>query len=138
MNPFGFERLVQLLLREASFTKVKGTRITNGGGIDGIGFYPLNHFVSLKLMFQCKRFAGTIPSPIIRDFRGAITGRADKGLFLTTSYFSHEAIIEANRDGVTHIELIDNDKLFEILKETGLSFTAYKTAIDEEFFNDYK
>lgn len=138
LNPFGFERLVQRLLREAGFTKVEVTRKTNDGGIDGIGFYPLNHFVSLKLMFQCKRFTGTISSPMIRDFRGAITGRADKGLFITTSYFSNEAYIEANRDGVTHIELIDNDKLFEIFKETGLGFSTDKSTIDNDFFNDYK
>ncbi|MHB0756880.1 restriction endonuclease [Polaribacter sp. M15] len=138
INPFEFERLIQRLLREAGFEKVKVTKKTNDGGIDGFGFYPINHFISLKIMFQCKRFKSSISSPMIRDFRGAIVGRADKGLFITTSYFSKDAIIEANRDGFTHIELIDIDKLFEVFKETGLGFTDDKSKIDKEFFKMYE
>ena len=117
---------------------MKVTKKTNDGGIDGFGFYPINHFISLKIMFQCKRFKSSISSPMIRDFRGAIVGRADKGLFITTSYFSKDAIIEANRDGFTHIELIDIDKLFEVFKETGLGFTDDKSKIDKEFFKMYE
>jgi restriction system protein len=75
---------------------------------------------------------------MIRDFRGSITGRADKGLFITTGTFSREALIEANRDGATHIELIDGDKLYEIFYDTGLAFTIDKTEINEDFFDEYK
>lgn len=138
INPFGFERLIQRLLREAGFTKVEVTQKTNDGGIDGFGYLPLNHFVSIKIMFQCKRFKGLVSSPMIRDFRGSITGRADKGLFITTGTFSREALIEANRDGATHIELIDGDKLYEIFYDTGLAFTIDKTEINEDFFDEYK
>jgi restriction system protein len=138
LNPFEFERLIQRLLRESGFIKVEITRKTNDGGIDGFGFFPINYFISLKVMFQCKRFKNSISSPMIRDFRGAIIGRADKGLFITTSYFSPEAVIEANRDGYSHIELIDMDKLFEIFKETGLGFNHDKTEIEKDFFKEYK
>lgn len=97
MNPFAFERLVQRLLREAGFDNVEVTKKSGDGGIDGKGVFKIAGFVSFNIYFQCKRYEGTVPSSVIRDFRGAIMGRADKGLIITTGVFSKDAKDEARR-----------------------------------------
>ena len=71
-------------------------------------------------MFQCKRYQGGVSASQIRDFRGAMVGRTDKGLFITTGYFTRDAIKEANRDGAPAIDLIDGEKLADQLKELGM------------------
>lgn len=116
MDPYGFERLAQRLLREAGFVKVEVRGKTGDGGIDGVGILRVN-LVSFQVYFQCKRWANSIGSKEIRDFRGALQGRADKGLFITTSSFTKQASDEATRDGAIAIDLIDGQRLCELLKE---------------------
>jgi restriction system protein len=84
LPPQGFERLCQRLLRESGFQQVRVTGRSGDGGIDGIGILQVNPFVSFKILFQCKRCADAVGSPEVRNFRGAMMGRADKGLILTT------------------------------------------------------
>ena len=115
----GFERLSQRLLREAGFTKVEVRGKSGDGGIDGVGILRVN-LVSFQIYFQCKRWKGSVGSKEIRDFRGALQGRADKGLFITTGHFSSQASDEATRDGAIAIDLIDGDRLCELLKENNL------------------
>ena len=119
MTPDGFERLAQRLLREAGFTKVEVRGKSGDGGIDGVGVLRVN-LVSFQVYFQCKRWKGSVGSKEIRDFRGALQGRADKGLFITTGHFSSQASDEATRDGAIAIDLIDGDRLCELLKENRL------------------
>ena len=114
--PDAFERLSQRLLREAGFTRVEVRGKSGDGGIDGVGVLRVN-LVSFQVYFQCKRWKGSVTSKEIRDFRGALQGRADKGLFITTGHFSSQASDEATRDGATAIDLIDGDRLCELLKE---------------------
>ncbi|WP_271947803.1 restriction endonuclease [Ruegeria faecimaris] len=116
MDPYGFERLAQRLLREAGFVKVEVRGKTGDGGIDGVGILRVN-LVSFQVYFQCKRWTNSIGSKEIRDFRGALQGRADKGLFITTSSFTKQASDEATRDGAIAIDLIDGQRLCELLKE---------------------
>jgi len=116
MSPDGFERLAQRLLREAGFTKVEVRGKSGDGGIDGVGVLRVN-LVSFQVYFQCKKWKGSVGSKEIRDFRGAMQGRADKGLFITTGHFTSQASDEATRDGATAIDLIDGDRLCELLKE---------------------
>ena len=87
---------------------------SNDGGIDGIGVLKVNPFVAFKVLFQCKRYVGTVSSSEVRDFRGAMQGRADKGIVLTTGTFSSEALKESIRDGVPPIELVDGERLIKI------------------------
>lgn len=115
----GFERLAQRLLREAGFTKVEVRGKSGDGGIDGVGVLRVN-LVSFQIYFQCKRWKGSVGSKEIRDFRGALQGRADKGLFITTGHFTSQASDEATRDGAIAIDLIDGDRLCELLKENRL------------------
>ena len=119
-EPDRFEKLCQRLLRELGFINVEVTKRSYDGGIDGKGILKLGGVLSFHVVFQAKRYSGTVGSAIIRDFRGAMVGRADKGLVITTGIFSREAIKEAQRDGATPIDLIDGNELTKHLKELGL------------------
>ncbi|GJQ61082.1 MAG: hypothetical protein SCALA702_01350 [Melioribacteraceae bacterium] len=118
--PDQFERLCQRLLRELGFVNVEVTGRTNDGGIDGKGIIKLGGVLSYHVVFQAKRYQGSVSSSVIRDFRGAMVGRADKGLILTTGSFTREAKKEAVRDGATPIDLIDGNEFAEKLKEMNL------------------
>lgn len=137
LSPSAFERLVQRILRETGFVQVEVTGKSGDGGIDGKGIAKINGILSFHVVFQCKRYRGAVASSEIRDFRGAVQGRADKGLFITTGYFSREAIKEATRDGALTIDLVDGEKLAEKLKELGLGIkieTTETVVVDEEWF----
>ncbi len=120
VSPSSFERLCQRLLRELGFQNVEVTGKTNDGGIDGKGILKLGGALSFHVMFQAKRYKGSVSPSIVRDFRGAMMGRADKGLIITTGTFSREAKKEATRDGASPIDLIDGIDLTEKLKELHL------------------
>lgn len=111
-----FERLAQRLLREAGFLKVEVRGKTGDGGIDGVGILRVN-LITFQVYFQCKRWSNSVGAKDIRDFRGALQGRATKGLFITTSSFTKQASEEATRDGAIAIDLIDGDRLCELMKE---------------------
>ena len=119
MQPDAFERLAQRLLREAGFVKVEVRGKSGDGGIDGVGVLRVN-LVSFQVYFQCKRYKGSVGSKEIRDFRGALEGRADKGLFITTGHFTSQASEEATRDGAKAIDLIDGERLCDLLKANKL------------------
>ncbi len=139
LPPVGFERLCQRLLREAGFERVVVTGRSNDGGIDGHGVLELNSFVSFKVLFQCKRYKDTVGPSVIRDFRGAMMGRADKGLILTTGSFSAESQREAARDGVPPIELVDGDKLVDLFERLELGLEQRTTyVVVESFFAEFR
>ena len=131
MSPAAFERLVQRLLRESGFIQVEVTGRSGDGGIDGKGIMRLGGLLSFHVMFQCKRYQGSVSVNQIRDFRGAMVGRADKGLFVTTGNFTRDAIREATRDGAPAIDLVDGDQLIDKLKELGLGVITKKIEIEE-------
>lgn len=136
--PSGFERLCQRLLREAGFKQVLVTGRSNDGGIDGHGVLEVNPFVSFNVIFQCKRYKDAISAPQIRDFRGAMQGRAEKGIFLTTGRFTLEAKKEARRDGVPPIELVDGQALIEMFERLEFGLTPVKSFIvNHDFFEEY-
>jgi restriction system protein len=135
----GFERLCQRLLRESGFQHVTVTGRSGDGGLDGNGVVEVNPFVSFRVLFQCKRYNGSVTPAQVRDFRGAMAGRADKGLILTTGTFTADARREAVRDGVPPIELVDGEKLLDMFERLELGLTqrvAY--AIDRDFFEVFK
>lgn len=134
IEPSAFERLCRRILREAGFTKVDVTGRPGDGGIDGAGVLRVS-LLSFRVLFQCKRFAGSVGPGAIRDFRGAIAGRADKCLFITTGTFTAEAGREAAREGAQTIDLIDGDYLCDLLKEYGLGVEVVES-IDRAFFED--
>ena len=139
LSPSGFERICQRLLREAGFEKVEVTGRSGDGGIDGNGVLQLNPFVSFQVLFQCKRYEGNVTASQVRDFRGAMMGRAEKGIILTTGRFTADAEREATRDGVQPIELVDGDKLVSMFEQLEIGMrpqTVYE--VDEAFFEPFK
>jgi restriction system protein len=137
MDPSAFERLAQRLLRESGFVQVEVTGRSGDGGIDGKGIMRLGGLLSFHVIFQCKRYSGSVSSGHIRDFRGAMVGRADKGLLITTGTFTRDAEREAVRDGAPAIDLIDGEQLLNKLKELGLGVETQmveKVVIDREWF----
>lgn len=117
MNPFAFERLAQLLLRECGFTQVVVTKKTGDGGIDGTGKLRINGIFSFNVAFQCKRYSGSISAGDIRDFRGSLTTDIEKGVFITTGRFTRAAKEEASNAGKQQIDLIDGDEFINKLIE---------------------
>jgi restriction system protein len=136
MSPAAFERLAQRLLREAGFVKVEVTGKSGDGGIDGLGVLKVN-LLSFQVLFQCKRYRNSVGASAIRDFRGAMIGRSDKGLMITTGTFTPEAKKEATRDGAPAVDLIDGDQLCELLKGLKLGVETRQVEqmiVDQEWF----
>jgi restriction system protein len=134
----GFEKLCKRLLTEIGINDITVTGGSGDQGIDGKGLVKLNDVVSLNIVFQCKRYKETVSPHHVRDFRGAMQGRGEKGLIITTGRFTKEAKNEANRDGVTPIELIDGNRLVELFEKHHLGLkpvTVYE--IDYEFFKGF-
>jgi restriction system protein len=134
----GFEQLCRRVLREAGFVQVIVTGRSGDQGIDGYGMLQINRLVSFQVLFQCKRYKESVNPSQVRDFRGAMAGRADKGMILTTGTFTAEARREASRDGVPPIEIIDRDKLIGLLESLELGLKKVTTyEIDAPFFNEF-
>jgi len=139
LPPEGFERLCQRLLRESGFQQVNVTGKTGDGGIDGNGLLQINPFVSFQVLFQCKRYAGSVTASQVRDFRGAMMGRADKGIIMTTGTFTKDAKREAIRDGVPPIELVNGEKLLDMFKQLELGLKPVTTyEVDSGFFEEFR
>lgn len=139
ISPAAFERLAQRLLRESGFFQVEVTGKVGDGGIDGKGIVRVSGLLSFHVIFQCKRYKGSVTPSQIRDFRGAMQGRADKGLVITTGTFTREAIKEATRDGAPPIDLIDGELLCDKLKELKLGVDTKLTEtidIRNDWFNN--
>jgi restriction system protein len=138
LSPSAFERLCQRLLRESGFVEVRVTGKTGDGGIDGVGIVQLGGLLGFPILFQCKRYQGTVGASVIRDFRGAMVGRADRGLVLTTGSFSRDAKLEATRDGAPPIDLVDGEQLLDKLRELRLGVSiriVEEMSVVPDFFN---
>lgn len=137
LPPSGFERVCKRLLRESGFENVTVTGKSHDGGIDGIGVLQVNVLVSLKVLFQCKRYKNSVSREQVGDFRNAIIGRADKGIILTTGTFSSDAISEANRT-IPLVELIDGERLVTMFQNAKLGVkprVVYE--VDQAFFDQF-
>lgn len=136
--PSRFERLCQRLLRESGFTKVEVTGRSGDGGIDGIGVLRIS-LLSFQVFFQCKRYKGSVGAEEVRSFRGAMVGRTDKGLLITTGTYTSGAKKEATRDGAPVIDLIDGDQLCVLLKDLKLGVSTQQVeevSIDPQWFSE--
>lgn len=135
MDPFGFERLAQRILRECGFSQVEVTKKSGDGGIDGTGKLKINGIFSFNVAFQCKRYKELVGASVIRDFRGSLTTDIEKGVLITTGRFSKAARDEASNPGKQQIDLIDGEELISKIAEFGIGVRQVTTyEIDEEFF----
>ena len=135
-----FERLAQRLLREAGFTSTKVTGRSGDQGIDGVGVYQVS-LLSFPIFFQCKRYRESVGPGAVRDFRGAMVGRGDKGLLITTGTFTSGARDEATREGAPPIDLIDGSSLCDLLRqyEVGVTTrTVEEVVVDLSFFQEFR
>ncbi len=136
MDPYGFERLSQRVLRECGFTQVEVTKKSGDGGIDGTGKLKINGIFSFNVAFQCKRYNGVVGAPEIRDFRGSLTTSIEKGVLITTGTFSKAARDEAASPGKQQIDLVDGEEFINMIAEYGIGVKEIKTyEIDESFFS---
>lgn len=138
IRPEQFEKLCQRLLRELGFVDVDVTGKSHDGGIDGKGILKIGGILSFRVVFQAKRFQESVSSRYVRDFRGAMQGRADKGLIMTTGTFSRSAKLEAQRDGAIQIDLIDGNEFAQRLKELKLGVEVEKVekiTVKKEWFD---
>ncbi len=136
MEPFGFERLAQRILRECGFTQVEVTKKSGDGGIDGTGKLKINGIFSFNVAFQCKRYSGQVGPGTIRDFRGSLTTDIEKAVMITTGVFTRAAIEEASNPGKQQIDLMDGEELITKIVEYGIGVKEVKSyEIDEEFFS---
>ena len=131
ISPEAFERLCQRLLRESGFTHVEITGRSGDGGIDGKGVVRVGGLLSFHVIFQSKRYKGSVSAAVVRDFRGAMVGRADKGLLITTGTFTRDARTEAQRDGAPPIDLIDGEDLIEKLKQLNIGVEVRQRVIED-------
>jgi restriction system protein len=139
LTPAAFERLVQRVLRESGFIRVEVTGRTGDGGIDGRGIARIHGLMSFHILFQCKRYKGSVGPGEIRDFRGAMVGRADKGMFITTGTFTPAAVKEATRDGAPPIDLLDGNEFADKLKELKLGVRTESVevvSIEDQWFEN--
>ena len=140
MEPDAFERLCQRLLRELGFKNVEVTGRSGDGGIDGKGILNIGSVITFRVVFQCKRYKDSVSSNVVRDFRGAVQGRADKGLIITTGSFTRDARAEAQRDGALTIDLLDGNELAQKLKDLGLGVKVImveEVSINTEWFRGF-
>jgi restriction system protein len=131
MSATAFETLCQRLLRESGFIQVEVLGRSGDGGIDGRGVVKLGGILSFHVKFQCKRYKDTVSPSAVRDFRGAMVGRADKGLIISMGTFTREARAEAQRDGAPPLDLIDGDELVQMLKELRLGIKVTERTVEE-------
>ena len=139
-SPQFFEKLVVDLLVAMGYggshqDAAQAIGKTNDGGIDGI--ISEDRLGLDKIYIQAKRWENTVGRPDIQQFKGALADQvAKKGVFITTSIFSKEAIESAKKSAIV---LIDGDKLTSLMIEFGLgvqierSFHIYK--IDQDRFD---
>lgn len=135
LEPSAFERLCQRVLREANFEKVEVTGRSGDGGIDGVGLVRLG-LLSFPTYFQCKRYEGSVGPGAVRDFRGAMAGRGEKGVIITTGTFSPAAQQEATRDGVPPIDLVDGDGLCDLLKQHSVGVVVQSRIVEDVTLNE--
>lgn len=140
LRPAGFENLCKRILREHGFEDLQLTGGSNDKGIDGRGTLKMG-LLSWDVIFQCKRYADKVSSPDMQRFKGTMTGRNEKGLFITTGTFTKEAVNEAKRDGTRPIDLIDGEALCRLMKEKNLGLkvvTREDVTVEKEFFNQFQ
>lgn len=137
LPPKGFEHFTKRLLREFGFERVEVTGGPKDKGLDGHGVLKVNPFVSFRVVFQCKRYADAVTSSQVATFRGSIPDNADKGLLITTGYFTSDATKLAQEPGLRPIELVDGDQIVALMEKLQLGLKAtYK--VDEDFFDEFR
>lgn len=138
LTPSAFEQFCADLLRYLGLERVEVTGGTGDKGIDGEGYLPIEPLVTAKVAFQCKRYSGSVGTKDMLSFIGAIWNRAEKGLFFTTGYFTTQAKQLAQEGNSSLVELIDGDRLVDLLEQYSFGLREAKTfEVDYSFLQNY-
>ena len=137
LEPSEFEKLVGEYLKSKGFMNVVVNGRSGDGGIDGECGIP---FINIKVAFQAKRYttANSIGIDPVQRLQGSMTGKFDRGIFITTSNYTPAArgwVEEAQ----AQITLINGDELMKEMIDLGLgvkAVTVVKHEVDEDFFAD--
>ncbi len=132
LSPSGFERLCARLLRRSGCRDVEVTQSSNDQGLDGVGVLEVS-LLSFPVFFQAKKYAGTVGPNVVRELRGAMVGRGDKGILITTGRFTSAAKDEARRPGAPPVDLIDGPRLCDLMLELGIGVRQLPV-VDRSFF----
>ena len=139
MNPTAFERLARLLLLRLGFSQVEVVGRSGDGGIDLLGLVKINNVLSFRVIAQCKRYRDSVGPADIRNFRGSMQGRTDKGIFITSGRYTAEARRESSRDGVPEIDLVDGEALTLLLKDLRMGIETEmieKISVQRDYFSN--
>ncbi len=134
MSPAGFENLCKRLLTDLGLVQLRTVGQAGDRGIDVEGHLRVSAVVSFRVGVQCKLYADgnkVVPRQI-REFQGAL-GPFDRGIFVTTSVFTPQAEEQATSPGYKPIDLIDGERLIELLQEHHLGIRQV-TVVDDAFF----
>ena len=140
MSPEFFERLVLDLMLAMGYggSREEAGAVTEAGADGGIDGIINEDQLGLETIYlQAKRWANTVGRPEIQKFVGALHGkRARKGVFLTTSAFTREAIeFAANIEA--KVVLIDGDRLAELMIKHNVGCTPHQTFVVKRIDSDY-
>jgi restriction system protein len=135
ISPPLFESLVAELLGKLGYGNVKVTGRSGDGGVDGeCCLDPLGLH---KVLFQAKRWTHSVGSEVVRNFVGAlVSNRVERGILVSTSYFSDAAKKEAIKSG--SVKLIDGKELASLMIRCGLGVRKHRLdvpIIDEDYFS---
>ena len=135
LDPAAFERLCQRLLHATGIEDLVVTGGPGDGGIDGTGRLKVG-LVSFQVAFQAKRWKGTVGPGVVREMQGSMTSDVDHGIVITTGYFSHNAKTQAKAPGAKQVELVDGERLCDLLDEHGLGvIRTERIEVDREWLN---
>ena len=142
ISPVSFEQMVLDLMAKMGYgTFANAAKMTSTSGDEGIDGIIMQDKLGFDLIYvQAKRWNEdhVVGRPEIQAFVGAISGRGGKGLFVTTSKFSKQAIDYAKTQ---HIILIDGKKLTELMIEYNFGVSVQKTfeikVLDSDIFYKY-
>lgn len=144
IKPSHFEWLVEQLvvkLGYGSSADAVMAALRSGSGDTGIdGVIQEDRLGLGQIYLQAKRWKGNVGRPEIHSFVGAMHGRAQKGVFITTSDYTREAREYADSLRDIRIRLIDGGELAALMVDTGIGVNeerVYRTyRIDNDFFED--
>lgn len=138
MKPISFQSLCNQVLIRSGFRQIKITDRAGNGDMLGSGLLRVN-LVSFHILFQFKRSSAPVDDAEVRDLRGAMMGRAEKGLFVTTGKFTDSASQEALRNGAPVIDLVNGIEFCDLLKELELGVSTKLVEVidvDPEYFRN--
>ena len=133
LDPAAFQRLCLLLLHATGIEDLVVKGGPGDGGVEGTGRLKIG-LVSFQVAFQARRWSGTVDPAVVLEMQGSMTSDVDHGIVITTGHFSPSAKTRAKAPGAKQVELVDGERLCELLDEHGLGVTKTESReVDREW-----